>query len=414
MNELVFNVAARQRKEFELLCRQSHLTRGKVGELVRSLSSPLVKVITGPRRAGKSTLAVLALKGRKVAYLNFEDEGLPEKVDGDEIVEVLESVYPDAEFFLFDEIQNLDRWEQLLNRLHRLGKNIVVTGSNANLLGTELATSLTGRHLAIELLPLAFSELPPAVDNSACAFERYLRSGGFPDVALGKNEAASFLPTLWDSVVFKDIAKRHKIRNLQELRSLFSLYLHSVSSRFSGQSLARSLNGSISVPTVQKFLSYGREAYLIAELLPYSPKPKLRMKSDRKAYVIDNGFVSSMTSSSGEDVGRMLENLVMVELWRRGFKPGQDLFYYVTRSNYEVDFLVRDGHRNLELIQVCLNLSSQKTLERELRALCAAGDELGVDKLTVITLDEERMISQEGKSVAVVSAPRWCLMKEIP
>ena len=168
------------------------------------------------------------------------------------------------------------------------------------------------------------------------------------------------------------------------------------------------MNGKISAPTVRKFLEYGVEAFLISELLPFYAKPRRRIKSDRKAYVIDNGFFSARQIGVLEDHGRLLENLVFVELWRRGHRPNLDLFYYVTKGNHEVDFLVRDGHRNLELIQASISLGNQKTKERELRALANAAQELKVSKLTVVTLDQERIEKLDAFEINIKSVASWC------
>lgn len=409
MINLFYNLAVRQQTEFERLRAQKLVPRARARMLVDALASPLVKVISGPRRAGKSTLAIQALAGRRCAYLNFEDETLPPLPDGDALIEALDSVYGDVEFYLFDEIQNFPRWEQLVNRLHRLGKNLVVTGSNARLLSEELASALTGRHLAIELLPFSYDEALAGESGTPQIFLDYLVRGGFPEVVLGEADYRSYLSTLWEAVVLKDIVQRRRVRNVSALREVLSLFLASIGSRYSYESLARGLGGQVSAPTAKKFISYGSEAYLVAELSAFHRKPRVRLKSDHKAYLVDNGFYSARQAGIFDDRSKLLENMVFVELWRRGHRPNLDLFYYQTSDAFEVDFLVRRGHENLELIQVAYSLATAKTREREFRALIRAGDELSVHKLTVITLDESRLEQIEGQKVEVVSAPQWLL-----
>lgn len=405
-----YNLVLHQQAELQRLRQQTLLTRARSKELVAALSSPLIKVVTGPRRAGKSTLAIQALAHKRCAYLNFEDERFPPLTNGDELITAIDSVYGDVEYYLFDEIQNFPRWEQFLNRLHRLGKNLIVTGSNARLLSAELGSALTGRHVAIELLPFSFSEATAERDSTPQFFVEYLVQGGFPEVALGRADYRGYLDSLWEAVLLKDIVQRQKVRNVSGLRDTCALFLASIGSRYSYESLTRALGGRISAPTVKKFVKFASEAYLIAELSVFHKKPRMRIKSDHKAYVVDNGFYSARHVRVFEDKSKLLENLIFVELWRRGFVPNLDLFYYQTSEGHEVDFLLRRGHENIELIQVSLTLASAKTRQRELRSLIRAGNELAVGKLTIITLDESGYEKLEGNEVEIIAAPQW-LMK---
>ena len=345
MDDLIYNVIERQSKELKFLLEKKYTERIQTTLLEQELSSPLVKVIVGPRRAGKSTIALEALRNKQFAYLNFEDESLPNIDDGDLILRALDKTYKNVDFYLFDEIQNFNRWEQFLNRLHRLGKNLIVTGSNARMLSDELASALTGRHSEIEVLPFSFKEYENISHLNPPDFKQFLHQGGFPEVALENTKHKPYLSTLWDAVILKDIAQRKKIRNILGLNSILSLFLSSIANRFNVESLVKALGGDLSAPTVKKFINYGIESYLIAELIPYSLKPKKRIKSDRKAYCIDNGFFTAKNISLSENLGILLENAVFNELRIRGFKPNFSLFYYMTKSGYEVDFLLRKGHK---------------------------------------------------------------------
>lgn len=407
MEKILKNIVRRQKGEIADLYSQEFIERSKTAQLVEQLKSPLIKVVMGPRRAGKSTIVLQALQGERFAYLNFEDESMPEIEDGDLIIEALNSVYGEVDFFFFDEIQNLNRWEQFLNRLHRQGKNIIATGSNAKLLSEELASSLTGRHLEIEVLPLSFKEVSVIKSDKEAYFNEYLVKGGYPEIAYKNANHQSYLETLWDSIVLKDIAKRKKVRNLSSLTDVLNLALATMTSRYSVESLVRALNHDVSAPSVKKFLSYGTEAYLISELNQFSIKPKVRLKSDRKLYSIDNGFYSAKSVMYSDNYGVMLENLAFNELRSRGYKPNLNLFYYQTKSGHEVDFLIRSAHINQELIQVCYSLSSLKTKEREFRALVEASDELALSNLTVVTKDEEGEEKIRGKVIKIVPAIKW-------
>lgn len=406
MKDLLWNIVNRQRVELGSLLPVELIERDRSAELVPKLTSPLIKVITGPRRAGKSTLALQALRGERFSYINFEDESLPVITDGDQIVQTLDSIYGEVDYYFFDEIQNLSRWEQFLNRLQRQNKKIIVTGSNSQLLSEELSSSLTGRHHLIEVLPFNFREICRAKGGSS-SLEEFLTLGGFPEVVMGKADCKPYLTALWDAVILKDIAKRKKIRNISALDNVLGILLGSITSRYNVDSLRRSIAGEVSSPTIKKFILSGVEAYLISELNLFSVKPKNRIKSDRKVYTVDNGFFTSKNVNFSENFGVLLENAVFNELRNRNYKPNLSIFYYTTRSGFEVDFLLRDGYKNAELIQVCYSLSSLKTRERELRALKEAGEELGVTDLTVVNMTEECIENYEGATINVVPAHKW-------
>ena len=408
----ILSLVKRQKIEFNQSITGNLHPRDGVTELEEAMSSPLVKVILGPRRCGKSTLAKTALAHHQCAYLNFEDEAFPEGSDvtGDAIMKALTEVYPSAQVFFFDEIQNFPRWEQFVHRLHREGRNVVLTGSNAHLLSQELASALTGRHIAIKLLPFSYKEfLGKDNKDSSESFLTYLTNGGYPDVVTGVAKPQTYLGTLWDSIIYKDVVRRHKIRNVQDLNALFSLMLHSMAARFSNESLVRSLNNSVSAPTVKKFLMYGQQAYLFAEVPRFHYGARKRLKFDRKAYLYDNGFLAAKKISSSPDFGKLLENLVFIELVRRGFEPGLGLFYFVTQSGHEVDFLTRVDGQSTQLIQVAWKLTDGKTRERELRSLVDAAKELGLSSVTILTHEESDTIHLNGLTINIEPIRSWML-----
>jgi len=396
------------RRERDFLLQKRGIPRPLALAVAKALTSNLVKVITGPRRAGKSTLVFQVLAAKSFAYLNFEDDALKGPANSDELMEALESVYGKTDFLFFDEIQNYPLWESFINKLHRRGKNILLTGSNSHLLSRELGSALTGRHLPFELLPFSFREYRTArpVDPMADSFARFSEWGGFPEVVMGQEDPANYMRQLFDSVVLHDIVTRHRIRASTGIHHLLQLLMNSVGNRFSARSLERALE-NLSVATIQKFIGYAREAYLVQDLQPYLFKPRLRLKGDRKIYAYDNGFVSAKTQPVVSNASQRLENLVCVELIRRGFQPNNELFYYQTRSGHEVDFLIRKESRNRELIQVTQNLTALKTRERETRALLEASQELGSCPLTIITTDTTDTIREGKKSIRVIPAWQW-------
>jgi uncharacterized protein len=400
----------RQKIEINQWVDKNYLEREVLPSLLHALDSPLVKVILGPRRCGKSTLAKKAIQNRKFAYLNFEDEGFPLEASGEDIIAALELVYPNAEILFFDEIQNLHRWEQFVHRLHREGRNLVVTGSNAHLLSQELSSALTGRHIAINVLPFSYKEFlgKNRVDSEE-QFLSYLNHGGYPEIVTGASQASFYLGTLWDSIILKDIVRRHKIRNVRDLHALYNAIVHSIASRFNNDSLVRALSKSVSGPTVKKFLMFGEQAYLFADLNRFHFGARKRLKFDRKAYIYDNGFLLAKKITTSPDKGRLLENLVFIELVRRGYTPGLNLFYFVSQSGYEVDFLTFAGSKAEQLIQVTWQMTEAKTREREIRALEAASKEINATQTIIITFDHKETLQIKDLSISAVPIREWLL-----
>ncbi len=395
----------------ELLSRpyQQRHTKYDANEL---LQNPLIKLITGPRRVGKSVFALLMLQGKNFAYLNFDDNRLLEKWDEDLAMSALDDVYPDYDFMLLDEIQNLPDWDLWVSKLYRRGKNLIITGSNANMLSSEMATVLTGRYLQIEMLPFSLDETmrwknisPDREEQSAQAImlaDDYMRNGGYPETIHARGITKSYLSTLFDSILLKDVAKRHNVRNTTDLYNLATYLLSNFCNPISANELAGEL-GLSSVATTKKFCDYLNEPYLFFYLPRFNNKLKLMNKAPKKVYVVDNGFVQSTAFNLSENLGRLLENQVFVELLRRGYIPGQTLFYYRTRNDKEIDFVTRKGAKVEQLIQVCYDMTSEKTRKRELDALVEAAEELHCDNLLVITNSREEQIEWKDTNIVITS-----------
>lgn len=400
-----------QMERDELLSRpyQQRHTKYYADEL---LQNPLIKLITGPRRVGKSVFGLLMLQGKNFAYLNFDDNQLLEKWDEDLAMSALDDVYPDYDFMLLDEIQNLPDWDLWVSKLYRRGKNLIITGSNAKMLSSEMATVLTGRYLQIEMLPFSLEETmswknisPDREEQAAQAImvaDDYMRNGGYPETIPARSITKSYLSTLFDSILLKDVAQRHKVRNTTDLYNLATYLLSNFCNPISANELAGEL-GLSSVATTKKFCDYLNEPYLFFYLPRFNNKLKLMNKAPKKVYVVDNGFVQSTGFNLSENLGRLLENQVFVELLRRGYIPGQTLFYYRTRNDKEIDFVTRKGAKVEQLIQVCYDMTSEKTRKRELDALVEAAEELHCDNLLVITNSREEKIEWKLTAISVTS-----------
>jgi len=414
-----------QREERDELVSRGYIIRLDVSAKAEYLESGLIKLITGPRRSGKSVLALQLLHGQTFAYLNFDDDLLLKEFDEDAVVEGLYEVYPNFQFLLLDEIQNLLDWELWVNKLYRRGFNLVVTGSNARLLSREMGTSLTGRYIQIAVFPFSLEEYfdyhqfsmvdfqdatPKKKGELLSLMNDYLLNGGYPEVvftpAIGKN----YLATLFDSVLLKDIVRRFQIRQTQQLYDLANYLLSNFTNQYSYNQLMKDLNFS-SVMTVKKFVGYLSEPYLFFNLSRFSNKIKLQQNAPKKSYVVDNGFIRSRSFESSPNLGRLLENMVFVELLRRGLIPDLELFYYKTRNDKEIDFVCRHGHQINQLIQVCFDVSASKVLKRETEALVEAAVELKCFDLVVVTWDKEDTLKLKDCTIRIVPIWKWLLTK---
>lgn len=417
------NTVLQQKNERDQMLSRTYIIREKLSVFKDSLSSGLVKVITGPRRAGKSVFAFLFLKGQEFAYLNFDDESLLKENDYDKFLAALLEVYPGCKIILFDEIQNLTNWELFVNKLHRRGYNLVITGSNARLLSSELSSALTGRYAGVEILPFSFGEFIACrgakLDSSAtegkaallALLDEYLRQGGFPEVAAGKLDAKSYLGTLFDAILLKDVVRRFRVRFTRQIYDLAQYLVANFASEFSYSSLRKSL-GLRSTATVEKYVRYLEESYLVFVLSRFSFKLKEQLKAPKKAYFVDNGFVAARAFQFSQNTGRFMENAVFVELLRRGYTLNENLFYYKTRNKKEVDFCLREGLKVSGLIQVCFDASSPQAYSREVKALVEAGEEVQCASLTLLTWDIESKEAVKGAVVNFVPLWKWLLYEK--
>lgn len=406
-------VILNQRKERDELMSRPYLSRRNNLDIELLLSSSLIKLITGPRRVGKSTQALLMLRDKNFAYLNFDNSSLLELWDANIVLRMLDEVYPGYEYILLDEVQNLDAWDLWVSELFRMGKNLVITGSNAKMLSSEMATVLTGKYIQVEMFTFSIEEFfdwnkldihnikPEQDTESLVLMDDYLRNGGYPETVASRQLTRSYLDVLFDSIVLKDVAKRHKVRNVTDLNNLAMYLISNYCNLISANDLTSEL-GFSSVNTTKKFLDYLREPYLFFYLHRYNNKLKLMKKAPRKVYVVDNGFVSSKAFSLSDNLGRLLENQVFVELMRRGYDVEKTMFYYRSRNDKEVDFVLRKGTYIECLVQVCYDMSSPKTEKREVDSIVECAGELKCDNLVIVTHNDKRIIEKDGYTINVV------------
>ncbi len=398
--------------------------------------------VVGMRRVGKSWLLLrrihellaTGVPREQILYCEFEDERLAGVTA--EHLGLLEEAffarYPDSRdaecWFFFDEVQEVPGWEKFVRRLLANRKRrITVTGSSASLLSREIATSLRGRALTTELLPFSFAEalthqgiaLPSRFpvagthrSKLAHAFERYLAVGGFPEVQ-------TFLPDIWrrtlqsyqEIAVLRDVAERHAISNLPALRFVVRRLLRSMASKTSAHAMHQDLRSqgiALGKDRVYELCAWLEDAFLVFFLPLRDHSERRRQMNPRKVYAIDHGLVRACVPAASRDIGHHLENIVYLELRRRGSVLG----YHLTKAGHEVDFVFEGAAGRRELIQACAELSDAATLEREVRALRDAVAETGIDIATLVTLREERRIDVDGVEIRVVPAWQWLLQSE--
>ena len=384
-------------------------------ESLFEFDSPLAQVVIGVRRSGKSTLCHKVLLEHRVnyGYANFDDDRFA-KMQTEDLNTLLSCVYQvygtDIQYIFLDEIQNVDGWHLFVNRLLRSNLHVVVTGSNAKLLSGELATHLTGRYNEIHLFPFSFREYccfhridtcsitTKAEAEKKAAFIDYINDGGFPEMQNLRNKRGY-------------VQQRFKIRNTDALRKIANHLINNVCQEVNYDSISQLLK--ITDQTAKKYVDYLRQAFLIQLLTKHSFKSKERIRN-AKAYIVDCGLQNNRENSfAPENIGWRLENVVYIELLRRCSNDFLDIYYYKeSPRSKEVDFVVCNQDKAVELIQVAYDIDSTKTFNRETSSLVKASTALRCDNLTLIAMTPTRDIVVEGKSIHVCSAIDWLLKIE--
>ncbi|MEM3039706.1 MAG: ATP-binding protein, partial [Candidatus Methanomethylicaceae archaeon] len=324
------------------------------------------------------------------------------------------------DFLLLDEIQNVNGWELWANSLQRRGYRLIITGSNAKLLSKELATHLTGRFLELENYPFSFREflrfkkfdtdqleyLKERQGEAKRLLREYLERGGFPEYLVeGLDE--SYLRTLFDSIVYNDIVKRWKVKNAVKVEDL-ARYLVSIFGReYSATKLRNTLDLKSTV-TVQNYVKYLEEAFIIFSLERFSLKMKEFMKAPKKVYCVDLGLSNAISTRMSEEFGLRMENAVFLELKRRGFKENRNMFYF-RKNDKEVDFLLKEGLEVKELIQVTYASGRDEIEKREIKALIEAGELLNCKNMLLITWDYNEEETLEGRTIKFLPLWKWLI-----
>jgi len=413
-------IIKRQKQEKEQVAGSDFVRRDVTGKIDTYLRQDIIKVVTGVRRCGKSIFCFMVLKGTDFGYVNFDEKELVGLENYDEILRYVREFYGDVDYLFLDEVQNLEKWELWVNSLHRRGYNLLITGSNAKLLSRELATHLTGRHIAIGLFPFSFREHLDVVGfhirdeyteqergTLLNHLKKYIEVGGFPEVVV-KGYDYAYLQTLFDSIILKDVVQRYKVRYVDDLYNLARFLMSSFSNEVSYTKLKNTLKFR-SVHTVQNYVRYLEDTYLIFHLDRFSFKQREQINSPKKMYAVDTGMVNALAFSFSENIGKLMENTVAVELLRQrsGSSSRLELYYWKDQQHREVDFVIKEGVDVSRLIQVCYDIDDPKTKERELKSLVRAAGELDCRDLLVITWDWEGEEEFKGCDIRFVPLWKW-------
>jgi predicted AAA+ superfamily ATPase len=387
---MIQNIIAGQKAELERRLQEKYVSRETV---LKGFDTDLISVVIGPRRAGKSffTMHSAALRAG-IGYVNFDEERLLRVDNFDEIISAIRAVYADPKILLFDEIQNVKQWEIIVNRLHRDGYKLLLTGSNSHLLSSDLATHLTGRHYCTYVFPFSLPEIMSLFPPSDTNFDRqqrcyeYVMKGGFPEVWVKNYDPGEYLSALFDSIILKDIVKRYHVRFPNALTDLAQILITNITGEFSTTSVQKIANFS-SIHTAAKYIGYLEEAFLLFSIPRFSYKISEQKKAGMKIYCYDNGYFQAKAFKFSPNTGKLFENAVAIELKRREFEGLAKIFYYKNQKQEEVDFVIQQEMKITHLIQVCYSITEPKVKEREIRSLLKAGTEFQCKRLIVITND---------------------------
>lgn len=393
--------------------------RNQLSKIEQAASLPHAIIISGLRRAGKSTL--LAQMAHRLGqdqfyYLNFEDDRFINfKADEfNDLYQVLVEVFGQRNIFIIDEIQNIPGWEHYVRRFMDQGFKFYITGSNAALLSRELGTRLTGRYVPIELFPFSFNEFLtfrndpiPSIGRMTTveaaqlrkALDDYLHLGGIPDAL--KYPEMQLLRTLYDDVLYRDIATRYRIEAVSVLKELAFTLMSNPAGQVSYNKLKNRFRLG-SVNTIKNYISYLENSWLIFTINIYDFSVKRQQIAPKKIYGIDLGLINAIGFQFSPNTGKLLENLVYLALRRRH----NQIYYYTSPENYELDFYLPDLR---QLIQVTQHMNDPGTRQRELRAIDAAIQNIKVEQALILCENNEEQQVVGGIPVRTRSIAEWLL-----
>lgn len=396
-----------------LIQREEYLNK-----LIALKDKKIIKVVTGVRRCGKSKLLEMyrkwlleqGVEEERIVSINFEDLDFEDLTDYKKLHAYLKAhLAKDKMTYIFlDEIQNVEQFPKVVDSLYiKDNVDIYITGSNAHMLSSEIATLLSGRYIQIEMLPLSFKEYmisTGSMNDRGIKYVDYLQNSSFPytlEIEGQSDEIRNYLEGLYNTIVVKDIISHSKISEPMMLKSILKFIFDNIGNPLSSKKIADTMTSSgrrIDTRTVEKYLDALTESYIIYQAKRYDIKGKQYLKTLEKYYVVDIGLRLMLLGSKQIDAGRILENIVYLELLRRGYDV-----YVGKVDEFEVDFVAQNG-KGTTYFQVALSVRDEKTLERELRSLRAIKDHY---PKILLTMDDDPEVHYDG--IRRINARDWLL-----
>jgi len=373
-----------------------------IDQLKKFIGKPQIKILTGIRRSGKSTVLKLlieelrlrGIKDAQIMIINFESFANSHLTTAKNLYDHVQNhIASDVKYLLFDEIQEVESWEKAVNSLMvDFDVDLYITGSNSHLLSSELATYLAGRYVEIPIFTLSFSEFlafkksySEISGNHFSLFIEYLRKGGFPVIhkmEYDEETAYKVVSDIYDSVILRDTVQRHNIRDIDLLQRVIHYAMDNIGNTFSGKNVAdyfKSQKRKVDINTVYNYLSALEGAFILYRVSRYDLKGKEILKTQEKFYLADISLLYATMGYRDRMISGVLENIVFLELKRRGFKVFVGKF-----DQREIDF-VAEKKGNKVYIQVSYKLENQETIQREFAALLSINDHY---PKYVVTMDE--------------------------
>ncbi|MBD3203020.1 AAA family ATPase [Candidatus Woesearchaeota archaeon] len=393
---------------------EKYVPREVMSRIKEHIETPFVIIISGIRRSGKSTLLKLLWKKLDGYYVNFDDERFINFTvhDFQAMYEVLIEIFGEKDNFFFDEIQNIEAWERFVRRLNENNKKIYITGSNASMLSRKFGTHLTGRNIVIPLYPFSFREFLEFKgtefnsDNLTSSkislilknFNEYVEGGGFPEYV--KTQKKDYLMNLYENILYRDIIVNNDLPNEKPIKEVLLYSVSNIGKEISFNKLRKTV-GLTSATTVKEYFEYMENSYLCFLIQRYDPSLKKQIYYNKKTYFIDTGMSKILGFRTSRDFGRMVENIVFIQLKRKN----KEIFFH--KSKNECDFIVKSSIKIIDAIQVTEKMDQNK--DREMKGLLEALKRYRLKSGLILTRDTEDEIMVDNKKIIVKPVWKWLL-----
>ena len=391
-------------------------------DLDKHIATNQVVIISGIRRCGKSSLLFLIkdkmnLNESEYCYFNFDDERIIADISiFEDIYSLHLEVYGKEPILFLDEIQNINNWEKFVNRMYEQGIKVFVTGSNAKLLSSEISTSLTGRNKLIELFPFSFSEYLRFIGNTYNLdrltpkskslllkdFNNYFVTGGFP-IVIRENDT-ELINAYFQDILYRDIISRYRLTQVNEIKQIGLYFASNIGKLFSYSTL-QEISGIKSLSSIKDYLHYYQLSYLYFYLKKFDYSVKKQIMNPKKVYTIDPAFAHRLGFNFSENKGRILENIVYLELLRRG----KEVYYHSGKK--ECDFVIKEGLDIVEVIQVAYQLNA-KNYEREFQGLQEAMQTYNLSSGLVLNYNSDETVVPNNVDIKIMPVWQWLLIAQ--